>query len=325
MKFSTRITAWITILMLSINGLNAQSLEKDLKLGEKGFKQVEATMGIYNDSSMTSYLNKVGQRLVSNLDSVLFDYQFFIVNESSPNAFALPGGYIFITTGMIPIIENEDELACIIGHEIIHSNNRHTIRQMRKRIIPVMLTLPIDILGAFTPGVNTAMAPIKASQQLLFASYSRKFETEADDQGVLLAAKAGYDPLALPKVLSRMMKAVEWVSGQTEKKNYFADHPYTPDRNENILEQTEGFSFEKKEPISKDFLYEFEGIVFGTGPSQGIIRGDVFIQPDLDLYIKYPHNWKINNSDTAVTGFSPQKDAAIALSMANPKMTAKEA
>ncbi len=324
-KLNVKIASVVVLLLLSTGFLNAQSLKKDKALGEKGFEMVKNTMGLYDDAAMTAYLNKVGQRLVSQLDSSLFEYHFYIVNEKSPNAFALPGGYIFITTGIIPIIENEDELACIIGHEIIHSNNRHTIRQTRKRIIPVMLTLPIDILGVFAPGVNSAMAPVKASQQLLFASYSRKFETEADDQGIALAAKAGYDPHALPKVLSRMMKAIEWVTGQRERKNYFSDHPFTPDRNANIQEQIKDITINPTPAISKDFLREFDGIAFGDSPSQGIIRDEVFIHPDLDLYIKYPHNWKIKNMDTVVAAMSPQRDAAFALSLANPKMTAKEA
>jgi len=324
-KLNVRIAGIVVLLFISMGFLNAQSIKKDIELGEKGFEMVKNTMGLYNDAAMTAYLNKVGQRLVSQLDSSLFEYHFYIVNEKSPNAFALPGGYIFVTTGMIPIIENEDELACIIGHEIIHSNNRHTIRQTRKRVIPVLLTLPIDILGVFAPGVNSAMAPVKASQQLLFASYSRKFETEADDQGVVLAAKAGYNPLALPEVLSRMMKAIEWVTGQKEQKNYFSDHPFTPDRNASIQAQIKNLELKQTAPISKDFLREFEGITFGDSPSLGIIRGEVFMHPDLDLYIKYPHNWKIKNLDTSVVAMSPQRDAALALSIADPKLTAKKA
>ena len=313
----------IGLIIFSSNSLLAQSTKKDIELGEKGFKLAVNTKGLYNDSAMTAYLNKVGQKLVSQLDSALFEFKFFIVVDKSPNAFALPGGYVFITTGLIPIIENEDELACIIGHEIIHSNNRHTIRQIRKRIIPVVLTLPIDILGAFAPGVNAATAPIKASQSLLFASYSRKFEYEVDDQGIVLAAKAGYDPMALPDVLNRMVSFFENITGEKEKKNYFSDHPFTPDRGKNITELAKSIKISKSNKISQNFLKEFEGVIYGDSPAKGIIINNTFLHPDIDFYVEYPDNWTIKNSDTAVTAFSPQHDAALAISLDNANKTAE--
>ena len=320
-----RITAIIAIMLFLFTvSVEAQDYKMDIKLRDQGFELVKKTKGVYEDSAMTAYINKVGQKLVAQLDTVRFEYKFFIVNQAAPNAFALPGGYIFITTGIIPIIENEDELACIIGHEIIHSNNRHTVRQLKKRVLPLLLTLPFDIIGATVPGAGTAVAPISTSRQLLFASYSRKNETEADDQGVILAAKAGYDPLALPKVLNRMNKVIKLVYNYTEEKNYFADHPYTPDRVKNINEQVKGLKVVKSQVVSDKFLYEFKGLTYGKSPNQGIIRDHAFLHPDLDFYIEYPDDWTINNMDTAVVANSSYKDAAVALSIEKPGKTAEQ-
>ena len=321
----TTFTLIFTFILYSSYTVSAQSIDTDKKIGKKGYETVVSTMGLYEDSMMTSYVNSLGQKLVSNLDSALFEYNFFIVNEKSPNAFALPGGYIFITTGIIPLIETEDELACIIGHEIIHSNNRHTIRQARKRIIPVLVEIPVDIVAAIVPGGNVLAAPVKATNQLIFASYSRKFETEADDQGIVLAAKSGYDPLALPKILNRMTKAIELITGQTEEKSYFADHPYTPDREKNINKQVGDIVVKESNTISKEFLLEFDGVAFGESVSKGIIRKNVFMHPDIDFYIKYPKDWNVQNLDTAVVAASPDKDAAMILTMDNPKQSAEEA
>ncbi len=325
--FSTAKRSVIGIVLFLFIGssISAQSIERDKKLGKDAYDKVVATMGLYEDSAMTAYVNALGQKLVSHLDSALFDYHFYIVNEKSPNAFAVPGGYVFITTGILPLIETEDEFACIIGHEIIHANNRHTIRQARKRIIPVLVELPVDIVAAIVPGADIIAAPVRTTNQLLFASYSRKFETEADDQGVILAAKAGYDPSALPRILNRMTKAIELITGETETKSYFADHPYTPDRNANIDKQVSKIDVVKSAPISSDFLMEFDGVIFGESASKGVIRENVFMHPDLDFYIKYPEKWNVENMDTAVAASSPDKDAALVLTLADPKMTAKEA
>ena len=313
-----------SLLFLSAS-ISAQSLDKDRAIGEKGYETVKATMGIYHDTAMTAYVNSIGQKLVSNLDTALFEYKFFLVPNKMPNAFALPGGYIFVTTGLIPLVENEDELACIMGHEIIHSNNRHTIRQMRKRIIPVIIQLPFEVVAAIIPVTEIVAEPIRTGNQLLFASYSRKFETEADDEGVKLAAKSGYDPSRLTDVLSRMTDAIELITGETETKSYFADHPYTPDRNKNLVKQTKTLTFDERHYIAKDFLMEFDGVIFGDSPSKGIIRDNKYLHPDLDFYIEYPEDWIIQNLDTAVAASSPDKDAALILSIDNSKLTAKKA
>jgi predicted Zn-dependent protease len=320
-----RSTLILVFLVFVGTTLNAQSIEKDKRLGKEAYENVVSTMGLYEDSAMTAYVNKLGQKLVSHLDSALFDYHFYIINEESPNAFAVPGGYVFITTGILPLIETEDEFACIIGHEIIHANNRHTIRQVRKRIIPVLVELPVDIVAAIVPGADIIAAPVRTTNQLLFASYSRKFETEADDYGIALAAKSGYDPTALPRVLNRMNKAIELITGESESKSYFADHPYTPDRNANIEKQVKKLRVVKSAPVSSNFLMEFNGVIYGESAANGVVRKNVFMHPDIDFYIKYPEDWAVQNMDTAVAASSPDKDAALVLTMADSKLTAEQA
>lgn len=314
------------IFLLLINTISfGQNIKLDKKLGKKNYETVKASYKFTSDKAMNTYLNNVGQRLVSNLDSALFEYQFFIINDPIPNAFALPGGYIFITSGLVILLKSEDELAGVIGHEIIHSNNRHSVRQIRKRILPTILTLPITILGAVTPGVGAITAPINATQSLLFASYSRKYETEADELGVTLAAKSGYDPLALPKALDRLMKAIEYLTGEKEKKNYFADHPYTPTRDKRIKEISKNLEISKTEPISKHFLSEFNGITYGYSPENGIIQNNTFLNPNKDFRIKFPKYWNVLKNDTTITAYSPHKDAAFSLSYDNSNLSGKEA
>ena len=315
----------IVIIIFSLHSVRGQSSDFDKKLGEKNFNKVVNTYGLYNNNSMTSYIDKVGQRLVAQLDSALFDYHFYIIDEEIPNAFALPGGYIFITKGIIPILNTEDELAGIIGHEIIHSNNRHTVRQLRKKILPGLLTLPINIVEKVVPGAGILTSPITTAKDMLYANYSRKFETEADEQGVTIAAKAGYDPLALTRALNRLSETIKYMTGEKEKRSYFANHPYTADREKNISSIAKNLEFSKTENITKDFVQEFSGIIYGSNPSKGVLKDNALIQGEKDIYIQYPKHWHVDNLDTLVSGYSPSKTTAYILSFEKNKLKPEEA
>ena len=131
-KLSFHLLHIVFILILfPVLSIDAQNLALDSNLGYKNAQTIAAEMILYEDVEKTAYISRVGNRLVASLEKPLFDYQFHIIADPTPNAFALPGGYIYITTGLILLLQNEDELACILGHEIIHSNNRHAIKQIR--------------------------------------------------------------------------------------------------------------------------------------------------------------------------------------------------
>ncbi len=311
---------------LLIGSAKGQSIDLDKQMGAENSKAVETQMGIYDDEEMTAYFNKVGQKLVSHLENPLFKYQFKIVPDMSPNAFALPGGYIYITTGILPLLKSEDELAGIIGHEIIHSNNRHSIKQMKKSIVPHILEIPGNLVGVISKPVGDLVnAPIKVSNSLLLSSYSRKFETEADDYGVRLAAKAGYDPTTLPDVLKRMNEAIEVLTGNKEEKSYFSDHPYTPNRIENLNKQFKEITIVPSKNISPNFLYEFDGVMFGDSPSKGVVRDNEFLHPDLNFYIQFPEKWTVDNQSDAVNAYQPDGKAAASLTIESEGLTPKEA
>ena len=322
---NTRNLFFFIALLTSINSFS-QSIKIDKALGEENAKMVVETMGIYQDEKMTNYVKSVGDRLVSHLDNPLFEYQFHIIPDMSPNAFALPGGYIYITTGLLPLLANEDELACIIGHEIIHSNNRHSVKQLKKKILPSLLEIPGDLLGVVNENLGTLFnAPIKVSNSLLFASYGRKSETEADNEGIKLAAKAGYDPKAMNPALIRLSKTIEIATDNKEEKSYFNDHPYTPERTANIDEVLAGISWKKTAPISKNFLYEFDNLLFGADPKQGVIMDNKFFHPELDFYIEFPKKWEIDNQSTNVGAYQPDNKAAAFVYVESETMSPKKA
>lgn len=321
-----KISTLFSILLLFPLFSLAQSIELDKELGAQNAKMVELQMGIYEDPSKTDYIRNVGKRLISQLEDPLFDYQFHLVPDMAPNAFALPGGYVYITSGLIPILESEDELGCILAHEIIHANYRHSIKQLKKSIFPRLLELPGNLIGLLNKDLGALFnAPIQTSNALLLASYSRGYETEADIEGIKIASSAGYDPNAMISSLSRMSEAIEVAVGYKEEKSYFNDHPYTPDRTKTIEKNTTKLVWEAKDPISKNFLFEFDSVLFGQSPEVGVIRENKFLHPDLDFFIEFPEDWTIENQPSNVGAYHPERIAAAYVALDDPALSPEEA
>ena len=261
---------------------------------------VESEMGLVDLPQALEYINKIGNRLVDQLDSRTFDYRFFIVDMAEPNAFSLPGGYVYISRGLLALINDESELAGIIGHEIIHAHNRHSYKQMKRSIFPGILKLPGNIIGIANKEVGALInAPIGAATGLTMAKYSRKHEYEADKGGLQLAANAGYDPMALATALNNLNKDVEYLLQKKTKFNYFDDHPYTQDRIDRILDETADIQWQAKPHFapSKELVYmQLDGLYLGQNPAQGIFRGTTFYHANLNFGIKFPDGWSTMNT-----------------------------
>ncbi|WP_075591356.1 M48 family metalloprotease [Labilibacter marinus] len=308
---------YIILLYFSTTSLYSQSIEIDKRLGAESAKSVEAEMGIYDHESLSNYISAIGQRLVSHLDNPLFEYQFHVVDDPIPNAFATPGGYIYVTRGILSIIVSEDELACVMAHEIIHAQNRHSVKQLGNSIIPKLLELPGRIVGqVINEDVGRILtAPIATSNTLLLASYSRSHEKESDEEGVTLASKAGYDPDAMKSILTRLSKSIEILTKQKEKKGYFNDHPYTPDRLESISKTSAKLNWESNEKISNDFPQPLNSLLFGANPDKGFFENNTFIHPILNFSFQFPDDWHTENQPTSVNGMNKDQSAALFLGM----------
>ncbi len=293
--------AIIAFLLLFINSITfSQKYNYDKKARDEGAKMVETQMGLIENPLTLEYVREIGQRLVDNLENRTFDYDFFIVDMMEPNAFSLPGGYIYISRGLLILINDEAELAGIIGHEIIHAHNRHSYKQKNRSIFPALLKLPGNIIGVANENIGTLInAPIGIVTGLATAKYSRKHEYEADEFGLQLAAKAGYNPLALATALDNLNKDVEMLTGKETKFSYFDSHPYTPNRVEKINEMSSTLKWEPQSPIASDkvIIYgNLEGIHVGQNPKQGVFSGRDFYQADLGIAISFPEKWNGTNN-----------------------------
>jgi predicted Zn-dependent protease len=294
-------------------------VEQDNKLGEQGDQMVQEQMGIYHHTITQNYIEQLGQKIAMQAgEDIPFKFSFQLVNMIEPNAFSLPGGYIYVSRGILPILNSEDELATILGHEIAHVVRRHSARQMNKSIVPTILTIPGLLIGGLISQElgNIINAPINAVGQVYLASYSRGQENEADEIGVLLAAKAGYKPKSLGKALGQLDKVVELYTGEESKSSIFDDHPYTPERVKNIQELTEKIHPKPSNPIAKttsEFNHYMYGLHLQDDPEQGVFDGQKFVHPALKFKITFPEKWKTTNTPTAVGAVSEKQDATVVL------------
>jgi predicted Zn-dependent protease len=206
-------------------GINFYSLEKELALGKQLAVEVERQARLVDDAILSEFINRVGQNLVRNSDARI-PVSIKVIDADELNAFALPGGYVFVNSGLIRVAETEAELAGAIAHEIAHVAARHATRQQSREQLVNISTIPLVLLGgwagfAVRQGVGMAIP-------LGFLSFSRGFETEADLLGLQYMDKAGYDPTAAVDIFERI-EALELRKPGTIAK-VFSSHPMTADR-----------------------------------------------------------------------------------------------
>ncbi|MBM4295124.1 MAG: tetratricopeptide repeat protein [Deltaproteobacteria bacterium] len=220
------------------------TVDKERQLGEEFLLQMQQYMPTLEEPFLTSYINRLGQRLVAQLGPQPFKYRFFIINDPSMNAFAVPGGYVFITSGMIRRMDREGELAGVLAHEISHIYARHMSKQLEKAKIANLASIAGALAGIFlgVPGLSEGLmvgsAALGASSML---KYSRDFEREADGLGFKWMLKAGYDPRDMLSVFKKMSKQ-RWFEG-SDMPIYLSTHP---DINERLVDLSHQLSMHQE-------------------------------------------------------------------------------
>jgi predicted Zn-dependent protease len=273
-----------------------QSEDVDRKVGEQSALGVKAQLGLIEDPKLVAYVAEVGARLARHAPRRRFDYQFQIVDQEAPNAFALPGGYIFVSRGLLTLANSEDELANVLGHEIVHVAARHAAaRQEIGRILPLQFNM-------FQGGY--------------LASYGRDQEREADRLGQGLSAVAGYDPAGLVNFLRELEHTERLQLGASRLPSFWDTHPATTRRVAEASARAQMTSWQRSDPIAgsrADFLRLTEGLAIGARASEGVFIDDRFMHADLDLMVRFPAGWTTRNTHQAVGAVSPKRDAQVIL------------
>jgi predicted Zn-dependent protease len=289
----------------------------DRKIGEETAKTVEEQIGLVDDKALNEYLERVGQRVASALPGRQFTYRFTVVDQLEPNAFAVPGGYVYVSRGLLALAKSEDELAGVIAHEIQHVEQRHSVRQMRKELGLGLLALPGQLVGGIVSEDLAVLAgkPFEA----VAAGYSRDQEREADTLGQPLAAAAGYDPKAMASILDRMERFIGTLTHEKRAPSFFDSHPTTPERVGTLVQRAASITPARPSPVAANeaaFLKRLDGLLIGQNPAEGVVRDEAYLHPDLGFRIVFPKGWKVDNTHTAVAAMAPDKKGVAVLGVA---------
>ena len=269
----------------------------DERVGREASKSVEAQLGVLDDPELNAYVEGIGKKLLRAVVPRSFAYRFRVVDQTEPNAFALPGGYVFVSRGLLGLANSEDELACVLGHEISHVAKRHAAAQQAAARGQMPLLWPGLLSGRM-------------------AAYSRDLERTADRDGQILCAAAGYDPHAMANFLESLQRSERLQRGYTRNASFFDTHPGSGKRATIARVQASELRW-KRDPALGDpreaLLRKIEGLPVGQSPEAGLFLGDVFLHPDLDFKLRFPRRWKKANAPQMVGAQAPRRDALVVL------------
>jgi predicted Zn-dependent protease len=285
-------------------------------------KLVERSIGLVTGTETEAYLRDLGARLAAAADDARWQFRFQIVDQAEPNAFAIPGGGIYVSRGLLALVNREDELAGVLGHEIAHVTQRHSARQQRKGFLPGLLALPGNLVGNVVSENLGALinAPIETVGGAWLSRYSRGQETESDRIGIRTAAQAGYDPSALADILLGIDKEVATRTGQARRFSMFDSHPMTDTRLDDIRRRATELKPAAKPPLAPDtaaLLAKIDGLWWGDSPESGVFRQDQFLQPAIGFTLTFPAGWSHQNTPQYVISTHPKKDAMLLLGVAD--------
>jgi predicted Zn-dependent protease len=291
--------------------------EQETQAGSAMSQQVADQIGLYDDPALERYVDSVGQRLVDALGESPYTFQFSVVDQFEPNAFASPGGFIYISRGLLAQMNSEAELAGVIAHEISHVTRRHHARQVGRSLGTGLLTLPGKAVGVVSQDLgNMINTPIEYAGQVYLSSYSRGQETEADQYGMKLAAAAGYDPLALADALEGIERTVFLLTGEHHEATYMDTHPTTPQRVTDINTLAASLTPATIPPIATraQLYYNLDGMWWDPqNPQQGVFKGTSFLNADMDFTVTFPSEWETVNTPRFVGATEKEGGAYLAL------------
>lgn len=272
----------------------------DRRAGERAEKQAVAELGLLQDDALQAYVEEVGTRVAAHARPGAFDYRFQVVDAWTPNAFAVPGGAIFVSRGLLALTNSEDELANVLAHEVVHVANRHAAAQ--------------QFVVSATP---FAFGWWGAAQ---VAAYARDQEREADAGGQRLALAAGYDPAGMASLLRSLEQEERLQLGSSRLPSFLQHHPANVERMATTFSRGSELATRADSPMHDRVahLRRLEGLVVDANPAEGVFQGSRFVHPDLGFASSFPEGWKLVNTSRMVAAFSPDRTARFALEGAGP-------
>ncbi len=299
------------------NQLMLVSESQEIQMGQQYDSQVVATIGVYPDPVWQRYIQQFGARLAATSERPTLPWTFRVVDDPAVNAFALPGGFVYVTRGLLAHLTSEAELAAVVGHEIGHVTARHTAAEMSKQQL-IGLGLAVGSMASsqvakYSGAANQALG-------ILYLKFSRDDESQADQLGLRYMGRGNYDPRQMSEVM-RMLEQLSAAEGSGRLPEWQATHPSPANRLQSIEAQIATLPQNFSSTIVNRDSYErlLDGLVYGINPRQGYFTGSQFFHPDLRFRLSFPEGWTMTNGAQAVLAVSPAQDAAVELSQATER------
>ena len=284
----------------------------EAQMGKEGYTAVQSEFGFYDDAAVQAYVNGVGQRVakVSHLPDL--QWHFTVVDDPAVNAFAMPGGYIYVTRGILAHLNSEAQLAAVLGHEIGHVTARHSARAITQQ---QLAGLGLGVVSIAVPGFARYGQAAQQGLQLMFLKYSRDNETQADDLGVQYSTAAGYDSREMPGTYA-MLKRIAEAAGSS-LPGFLSTHPDPGQREQRTAAESQQATAGKTGLIihRNEYIRQQNGIVFGQDPRQGYFEGSQYYHPGIGFQMTFPSGWKTQDSRQSILAQSPDQASMIQVNL----------
>jgi predicted Zn-dependent protease len=289
------------------------SEQREIELGRENDQQIQQQLGLYPDPRLQEYVDRIGQKLAAASERPQLAWTFRVIDDPVVNAFAIPGGHVYVTRGLLTHLTSEAELASVIGHEIGHVTARHSVEQMSKQQLA-----QIGLLAGMIISPTVANYGNLAAQglQVMFLKYGRDDERQADDLGLRYMYQQNYDPREMPQVFETLRR-VSQAQGAGRIPGWMSTHPTEEERVRTISGKVAslGGDFSGRTVNREGYLRSLDKVVFGQNPREGYFVGNTFVQPELGIQIRFPEGWKTSNERSAVGAISPNQDALVAMTL----------
>lgn len=296
---------------------------QEIEMGRQADREVASAIGLYPDDGWQRYVQQLGSTIAAKTERPHLPWTFRVVDDPAVNAFATPGGFVYVTRGILSHLNSEAELAAVLGHEIGHVTARHSVNQMSKQ---QLAQLGLGVALILSPDARPYGQLASQSLGLLFLKFSRNDESEADRLGLQYMVDRGYDPREMKHVFE-VLERVSQTAGSGRLPQWASSHPDPVNRRDwaeravaTLGRDLSGLTVERS-----GYLRRLDGMTFGDNPREGFFEDNVFHHPDLRFRLSFPRGWKTSNQKSAVGALSRDDDARLVLELVGEARSAREA
>lgn len=287
--------------------------QQEIEMGQEADQEIVSSVGLYDDPELQAYVEDLGKELAARSERPNLPWSFKVLDDPAVNAFALPGGYVYVTRGLLSHMTSEAELSGVVGHEIGHVTARHGVNQASKQMLAM---IGLGAVALLDEDLADWAGVASIGLGLMFLKYSRDDERQADDLGLRYMTRAGYDPREMPGVFT-VLQGVQTIEGGGRLPSWLSTHPdpgARHDRLQKAVAELPG-DYSTATVNREGYLSHLDGLVFGDNPREGYFQGNAFVHPDMRFRVDFPAGWETSNEKASVSATSPSEDAVLQVSL----------